>query len=224
MRSVEHEERQVLKASKTDETLTEHWMERICKLLNLNRAYKRVKDNKGAAGIDGMTVNDLLEWIATHKESLIEPTGTYQPQAVRGVEIPKPGGKGVRQLGISVAVDRLVQQAIHQVLESLFDQTFSDSSYGFRPGRSAHHALKRAREYVEAGHEIVVGMDLEKFFDRVNHDILMTRLAKRIRDKRLLKIIRRFLKVGMMREGVCIRREGGMPQGSLWETSHKAEL
>ena len=215
MNSARIEEHQILKASKRGETLTERLMEQICEPSNLNRAYKRVKANKGAAGVDGMTVDDLLEWIAVHKESLIESllTGTYQPQAVRGVEIPKPGGKGVRQLGIPVAVDRLVQQAIHQVLEPILDPTFSDSSYGFRPGRSAHHALKRAREYVEAGHEIVVDMDLEKFFDRVNHDILMARLAKRIGDKRLLKIIRRFLRAGMMKEGVCIRREEGMPQG-----------
>ncbi len=215
MRSVKHEEHQVLKASETDETLTEHLMERICSPLNLNRAYKRVKANKGAAGVDGMTVADLMEWIVKHKESLIESllTGEYRPQPVLGVEIPKPGGKGVRQLGIPSVVDRLVQQAIHQVLEPILDPTFSESSYGFRPGRSAHQALKQAREYVREGHEIVVDLDLEKFFDRVNHDILMSRLSKRIRDKRLLKIIRRFLNVGMMKEGVCLQRREGMPQG-----------
>jgi len=133
--------------------------------------------------------------------------------AVRGVEIPKPGNKGFRILGIPTVVDRLVQQAIHQVLEPIFDPTFSDSSYGFRPGRSAHHALKRAQEYVRDGYEIVVDIDVEKFFDRVNHDILMSRLAKRIDDKRLLKIIRRLLEAGMMKQGVCMRREEGMPQG-----------
>jgi RNA-directed DNA polymerase len=215
MRSVMREEHQVLKALRRDETLTDHLMEKICEPLNLNRAYKRVKANKGAAGVDGMTVNELLNWIALHKESLIESllTGSYRPQPVRGVEIPKPGGKGVRQLGIPSAVDRLVQQAIHQVLEPMLDPTFSDSSYGFRPGRSAHQALKQAREYVQEGYEIVVDIDLEKFFDRVNHDILMSRLARRIKDKRLLKIIRRFLSVGMMKEGICMRREEGMPQG-----------
>jgi len=215
MRSVKHEEHQVLKASRRDETLTEHLMERVCDSSNLNRAYKRVKANKGTAGVDGMNVDDLMEWMAKHKESLIESllAGSYQPQPVLGVEIPKPGGKGVRQLGIPSVVDRLVQQAIHQVLEPILDPSFSDSSYGFRPGRSAHQALKRAREYVQGGQEIVVDIDLEKFFDKVNHDILMSRLSKRIRDKRLLRIIRRFLNVGMMKDGVCFQRGEGMPQG-----------
>lgn len=215
MKSAKHEERQVLKASREDETLTNQLMEQICEPSNLNRAYKRVKANKGAAGVDGMTVDDLLGWIALHKESLIESllTGTYQPQPVLGIEIPKPGGKGVRQLGIPSIVDRLVHQAIHQVLEPIFDPTFSDSSYGFRPGRSAHQALKRAKEYVQEGYGIVVDIDLEKFFDRVNHDILMSRLSKRIDDKRLLKIIRRFLQAEMMQQGVCIKRTDGLSQG-----------
>lgn len=215
MRSVKHEERQILKASKADETLTERLMEKICEPSNLNRAYKCVKANKGAAGVDGMTVDELLSWIVSHRESLIESllTGNYRPQPVRGVEIPKPGGKGVRQLGIPTAVDRLIQQAIHQVLEAILDPTFSDSSYGFRPGRSAHLALKQARKYVQEGYEIVVDIDLEKFFDRVNHDVLLSLLAKRIKAKRLLKIIRRFLSAGMMKEGVCIQRMEGMPQG-----------
>ena len=198
-----------------NETLTEYLMEEICNPGNLNRAYKRVKANKGAAGTDGMTVEELSSWIRDHKENLIESllTGRYKPQSVRGVEIPKPGGKGVRLLGIPCALDRLVQQAILQVLEPILDPTFSESSYGFRPKRSAHQALKKAQEYVKEGYEIVVDMDLEKFFDRVNHDILMSRLAKRIRDKRLLKIIRSFLEAGMMKEGVCMRRREGMPQG-----------
>ena len=215
MKSSKREERQVLKASKEDETLTNQLMEQICEPSNLNRAYKRVKANKGAAGVDGMTVDDLLGWIALHKEPLIESllTGTYQPQPVLGIEIPKPGGKGVRQLGIPSVVDRLVQQAIHQVLAPIFDPTFSDSSYGFRPGRSAHQALKRAKEYVQEGYGIVVDIDLEKFFDRVNHDILMSRLSKRIDDKRLLKIIRRFLQAEMMQQGVCIKRMDGLSQG-----------
>ena len=190
-------------------------MEKICERANLNQAYKRVKANKGAAGVDGLTVEELSSWIAEHKESLIKSllTGNYEPIAVRGVEIPKPGNKGIRTLGIPTVVDRLVQQAIHQVLEPIFDVTFSDSSYGFRPGRSAHQALERAQEYVRDGCKIVVDIDVEQFFDRVNHDILMSRLAKRIDDKRLLKIIRRFLEAGMMKQGVCIRREEGMPQG-----------
>lgn len=215
MNSVRLEGQQILKVSRKDETLTEHLMERVCDSSNLNRAYKRVKANKGTAGVDGMNVDDLMEWMAKHKESLIESllAGSYQPQPVLGVEIPKPGGKGVRQLGIPSVVDRLVQQAIHQVLEPILDPSFSDSSYGFRPGRSAHQALKRAREYVQGGQEIVVDIDLEKFFDKVNHDILMSRLSKRIRDKRLLRIIRRFLNVGMMKDGVCFQRGEGMPQG-----------
>lgn len=215
MKSAKPEGRQILRALKKDENLTNKLMEQICEPLNLNRAYKRVKTNKGAAGVDGMTVDDLRNWIASHKESLIESllTGEYRPQPVLGVEIPKPGGKGVRQLGIPTVVDRLVQQAIHQVLEPILDPTFSDSSYGFRPGRSAHQALKQAQEYVREGHEIVVDIDLEKFFDRVNHDILMSLLSKRINDKRLLKIIRCFLQAGMMKQGVCVERQEGMPQG-----------
>jgi RNA-directed DNA polymerase len=175
-----------------------------------------VKANKGSSGIDGMTVDELSSWIAEHKESLIESllTGSYRPQFVLGVEIPKPGkNKGGRGLGIPTVVDRLVQQAIHQVLEPIFDPSFSDSSYGFRIGRSAHQAVKRAQGYVRDGYEVVVDIDLDRFFDRVNHDILMSRLSKRIDDKRLLKIIRRFLEAGMMKNGVCINRVEGVPQG-----------
>ncbi|RZI45379.1 group II intron reverse transcriptase/maturase [Candidatus Finniella inopinata] len=191
-------------------------MEKVCDPSNLNRAYKRVKANKGAAGVDGMTVDDLFGWIAKHKESLIESlrTGTYQPSPVLGVEIPKPGkSKETRLLGIPCVVDRLVQQAILQVLEPMFDPTFSGSSYGFRPGRSAHQALLKAREYVQAGYDIVVDIDVEKFFDRVNHDKLMFRLSKRVGDKRLLKIIRRFLEAEMLRQGICIERIEGLAQG-----------
>ena len=210
------EEQQVLKALIEDKSLTESLMEKICNSSNLNQAYKRVKANKGAAGVDGMTVEDLFAWIGEHKASLIESliSGTYQPEPVLGVDIPKPGkNKGFRQLGIPCVVDRLVQQAILQVLEPILDPTFSESSYGFRPGRSAHQALKRAREYVREGYEIVVDMDAEKFFDRVNHDRLMFSLSKRIGDKRLLKIIRRFLEAGMMKQGVCIERKKGLSQG-----------
>lgn len=210
-----HEVRQAEKAAMEDNPLTKYLMEKICEPSNLNRAYKRVKANKGAAGVDGMTVNELSAWISLHKVSLIESllTGQYQPQPIRGVEIPKPNGQGVRLLGIPTAIDRLVQQAIYQVLEPLFEPTFSDSSYGFRPGRSAHHALKQAQRYVQEGYDIVVDMDVDKFFDRVNHDILLSRLAKRINDKRLLRIIRRFLEAGMMKQGICIERQEGMSQG-----------
>jgi RNA-directed DNA polymerase len=194
--------------------LAAYLMEEVCQRDNLNRAYARVKANRGAPGVDGMTVHDLARWIGEHKEALIALLldGSYQPQPVRGVEIPKPGG-GVRQLGIPTVVDRLVQQAILQVLDPLLDPTFSASSYGFRPGRSAHDALAKAREYVADGRVIVVDLDLEKFFDRVNHDMLMARLARRIADKRLLRIVRRFLQAGMMSNGVCVEREEGTPQG-----------
>lgn len=189
-------------------------MDVVSSSANLNRAYKRVKANGGAAGVDGMTVDDLLGWIAANREALIASLldGSYQPQPVRGVRIPKPGG-GERQLGIPTVVDRLVQQAIAQALEPFLDPSFSTSSFGFRPGRSAHDALRQAREYVADGYEIVVDLDLEKFFDRVNHDILMARLARRIGDKRLLRIVRRFLQAGLMQDGVCIDRQEGTPQG-----------
>jgi RNA-directed DNA polymerase len=189
-------------------------MERVCERENLNRAYKRVKGNKGAPGIDGMTVGELAGWIKEHKEGLVSSLldGSYRPQAVKGVEIPKLSG-GRRQLGIPTVVDRLVQQAILQELDPILDPTFSESSYGFRRGRNAHQALKRAAEYVAEGRRIVVDFDISKFFDRVNHDILMARLARHVRDKRLLRIVRRFLEAGMMRNGVRVQRHEGTPQG-----------
>jgi RNA-directed DNA polymerase len=208
------EEPQASAAWSQERALTRHLMEEVTGSANLNRAYKRVKANDGAAGVDGMDVTELLAWIAGNREALIASLldGSYQPQPVRGVQIPKPGG-GMRQLGIPTVVDRLVQQAIAQTLEPLLDPTFSASSFGFRPGRGAHDALRQAREYVADGYEIVVDLDLEKFFDRVNHDILMSRLARRIGDKRLLRIIRRFLQAGMMTDGVCNERHEGTPQG-----------
>jgi RNA-directed DNA polymerase len=181
---------------------------------NLNAAYKRVKANKGSAGIDGMTVDQLSPWLAKHKGQLIEQlvTGSYTPWPIRGVQIGKPTG-GVRQLGIPTVIDRFVEQAILQVLEPLLDSTFSASSHGFRPLRSAHTALKQAQGHVAAGYEVVVDIDLEKFFDRVNHDVLMSRLYRWIGDKRLLRIIRRFLEAGLLQQGVKIRRVEGTPQG-----------
>lgn len=194
--------------------LTEHLMEEICNFKNISRAYRKVKANKGAAGVDSMTVQELGGYISEHKAELIKSLldGSYKPQEVRAVVIPKPDG-GIRQLGIPTVVDRLVQQAIVQVLEPILDPNFSNSSYGFRPNRSAHQALEQAQEYVLDGRDISVDIDLEKFFDRVNHDVLMSRLARRIQDKQLLRIIRRFLVAGIMQQGVCIERYEGMPQG-----------
>src|SRR6202453_3054863 len=206
--SVGREEPQASAASDPARALSVNLMEEVTKRDNLNRAFRQVRANKGAAGGGGMTVGGLSDWIALHKDevtaSLLD--GTYQPQPVRGVEIPKPGG-GVRQLGIPTVVDRLVQQAILQVLEKILDPTFSTSSFGFRPGRGAHNALAQASRYVGEGRPIVVDLDLEKFFDRVNHDILLSRLARRIGDQRLLRIIRRFLQAGLMQDGVCVAPE-----------------
>ena len=207
-------EPQALAAFEQQRALTRMLMEEVASSANLNQAYKRVKANQGAAGVDAMSIAELLPWINENRDRLIVSLldGSYQPQTVRGVEIPKPGG-GKRQLGIPTVVDRLVQQAILQVLEPILDPAFSASSFGFRPGKSAHQALAQAQSYVADGREIVVDLDLEKFFDRVNHDILMSRLARRIGDKRLLRIVRRFLQAGMMQGGVRIERHEGTPQG-----------
>src|SRR5215475_13838462 len=181
---------------------------------NMFSAYERVVSNKGAAGVDGMTVEQLKPYLQERwieiKEELLK--GEYQPQPVRSVEIPKPQG-GVRQLGIPTASDRLIQQALHQVLSPSFEPQFSESSYGFRPGRSAHQAVQKARDYVAEGRRWVVDLDLEKFFDRVNHDVLMSRLARKISDKRVLRLIRRYLQAGMMTGGVVSPRVEGAPQG-----------
>jgi RNA-directed DNA polymerase len=208
------EEPQAPTAWDHERALTQHLMETVSSSANLNLAYQRVKANGGAPGVDGMTVAALRAWIAVNRETLIASLldGSYKPQPVRGVSILKPGG-GDRQLGIPTVVDRLVQQAITQTLDPILDPTFSASSFGFRPGRSAHDALRQARDYVADGYEIVVDLDLERFFDRVNHDILMSRLARRIGDKRLLRVIRRFLQAGMMVNGVCEARPEGTPQG-----------
>lgn len=207
-------EQQAFTALAQQRASTQGLMERVASSANLNLALKRVKANKGAPGVDGMTVHDLRSWLVRHQDLLMVELvrGVYRPQPVKGVEIPKPGG-GMRQLGIPTVLDRLVQQAILQVLQPILDPRFSQSSFGFRPGRSAHDALAQAGKYVAEGHGIVVDLDLEKFFDRVNHDILMARLARHIGDRRLLKIVRRFLKAGMMRDGVCVWRHEGTPQG-----------
>jgi RNA-directed DNA polymerase len=208
------EESQASAALDQARALPDQLMEEVTRTPNLIEAINRVRANKGSAGVDGMTVDELLPWVRQHLQEFVESLqkGTYQPQPVRGVQIPKPGG-GVRQLGIPTVIDRLVQQAILQVLDPLLDPSFSESSHGFRRGRGAFTALPKAKEYVAEGRTIVVDMDLEKFFDRVNHDILMARLARHVGDKRLLKIIRRFLEAGMMQDGVCVARHEGTPQG-----------
>jgi len=193
---------------------TEQLMEAVVERKNMRRAYERVVGNKGAAGIDGMTVDELKPYLceqwARIKADLLE--GRYKPQPVLRVEIPKPGG-GKRRLGIPTVTDRLVQQAILQVLVPLYDPWFSESSFGFRPGRSAHQAVLKAREYVAGGKGWVVDLDIEKFFDRVNHDILMSRIARRIKDRRLLLLIRRYLQSGVMEGGVVSPSREGTPQG-----------
>ncbi|WP_426206972.1 group II intron reverse transcriptase/maturase [Pseudomonas sp. TWP3-1] len=189
-------------------------MERVLAPANLRRAYQRVVSNKGAPGADGMTVDDLADYVKqywpTLKVRLL--AGEYHPQGVRAVDIPKPKG-GTRQLGIPSVVDRLIQQALLQQLTPIFDPLFSDYSYGFRPGRSAHQAIETARDHVAAGHRWCVELDLEKFFDRVNHDVLMACVARQIEDKRVLALIRRYLEAGTMSGGLVSRRQEGTPQG-----------
>ena len=189
-------------------------MELVVERSNLWAAYRRVVANKGSAGVDGVGVPEFKDWLKeywpTVRVALL--AGSYQPQAVRAVEIPKPSG-GVRVLGIPTVVDRLIQQALLQVMQPIFDPGFSSSSYGFRPRRSAHQAVTAACQYVRSGRRWVVDLDLEKFFDRVNHDILMSRVAREVKDKRVLKLIRRYLEAGVMRDGLMQHRTEGTPQG-----------
>src|ERR1700736_5367983 len=198
----------------TESPAAEQLMEEVCERENLVRAWKRVRRNKGSPGVDGMTIDDA-------KDDRREPcpgirskllAGTYQPQPVKRVEIPKPDG-GFRKLGVPCVVDRLIQQALLQVLQERWDPTFSRHSYGFRPGRSAHQAVAQAQRYIAAGYSVVVDLDLETFFDRVNHDILMSRVASRIPDKRVLKLIRAFLNAGVLEDGLVRPVDEGTPQG-----------
>ena len=193
---------------------TTRLMEEICDRENMEEALRRVKANKGSAGIDGMTVGGIADYLKQHWPAVRERllNGTYKPNPVRRVEIPKPDG-GVRKLGIPTVLDRLIQQAVMQVLQRQWDGTFSEHSYGFRPGRSAHQAVAQAQQYIAEGHGWCVDLDLEKFFDRVNHDKLMGRIARRVDDKRLLKLIRAFLNAGVMENGLVSPSVEGTPQG-----------
>ena len=181
---------------------------------NMQTALKRVESNKGAAGVDGMEVSELRGYLQEHWLEVREALerGTYRPSPVRRVEIPKPDG-GVRELGIPTVLDRLIQQAIGQVLTPMFEAVFSEHSYGFRPGRSAHQAVQQAQAYIAEGNEWCVDIDIEKFFDRVNHDMLVARVARVVKDKRVLKLIRAYLNSGVMVNGVVMETEEGTPQG-----------
>jgi RNA-directed DNA polymerase len=194
--------------------LAEQLMEEVCSRENLERAWKRVRRNKGGPGVDGMTIDEAKGHLREHWPSIRSQLlkGTYQPQPVKRVEIPKPDG-GVRKLGVPSVVDRLIQQTLLQVLQEQWDPTFSEQSYGFRPGRSAHQAVAQAQRYVAEGYSVVVDLDLEKFFDRVNHDYLMARVALRVSDKRMLKLIRAFLNAGVMEDGLVRPVDEGTPQG-----------
>lgn len=205
---------QVMAASEESRPIGHALMEEVVRRGNLIRALRRVRSNRGSPGVDGMTVDELPGYLKEHWSRIREELliGKYQPQPIKRVLIPKPG-RGTRKLGIPTVLDRFIQQAVLQVLNPIFDPTFSRFSYGFRPGRGAHQAIRQAKKYIAKGYVWVVDLDLEKCFDRINHDILMGRLAKRIEDKRLLRLIRLYLQAGVMVHGVVQERYEGTPQG-----------
>jgi len=214
MASVEGTESFTAKRKSESPAIDEQLMEEVCERENCKQALARVKANKGSPGVDGITVHDLAGYLKQHWPAIREQllSGTYVPQPVRRVAIPKPDG-GVRKLGIPTVLDRFIQQAVMQVLQHRWDRTFSQHSYGFRPGRSAHQAVEQAQQYIAAGYRFVVDLDLEKFFDRVNHDRLMAKIAARVSDKRLLQLIRSFLQAGVMEDGLVRPVDEGTPQG-----------
>ena len=189
-------------------------LERILDRDNLNRAYKRVKANKGAPGIDGMTVEATLPWLKEHREELLQSIrgGKYKPQPVRRKEIPKPDG-GVRKLGIPTVVDRIIQQATAQELTPIFEPQFYENSYGYRPGKSARMAIQKVKEYAEQGYKYAVEIDLSKYFDTLNHDLLMNRMREQVKDKRVIELVKRYLKSGVMENGMSVKTHEGSPQG-----------
>ena len=226
--SAEHEEYAGARSAdgrETEEADGADLLERILDRENLNRAYKRVKANKGAPGIDGMTVEDALPWLREHREELLDRirSGKYKPQPVRRKEIPKPDG-GVRKLGIPTVVDRIIQQAIAQKINPIFEPLFSDGSYGYRPGRSAQMAIQKVKEYAEQGYTTAVLIDLSKYFDTLNHDLLMNMVREEVKDKRVVELVKRFLKSGVMEDGLRIRTEEGSPQGGPPQSASRQHL
>ena len=213
-RSQEGTESLTAKREAESPAIGERLMEEVCERENCKQALARVQANKGSPGVDGMTVHELPGYLKQHwpviREQLLR--GTYKPQPVKRVEIPKPDG-GVRKLGIPTVLDRFIQQAVMQVLQRRWDRTFSEHRYGFRPGRSAHQAVEQAQRYIADGYRWCVDLDLEKFFDRVSHDKLMAKIAERVSDKRLLKLIRAFLKAGVLENGLVSPVDEGTPQG-----------
>ena len=215
--SVEHEgyaEAYSTEAQKAEERDGADLLEKVLDRDNLNRAYKRVKANKGASGVDGMTVDEALPWLKEHSEELLESIrrGKYKPSPVRRVEIPKDNG-GVRKLGIPTVIDRIIQQAIAQVLTPIYEPKFSEGSYGYRPHRSAKDAILKVKEYADEGYKFAVCLDLSKYFDTLCHELLMNMLRKDIKDKRLIELIKKYLKSGVMENGIVMKTDEGSPQG-----------